>query len=41
MSWEEVMEMLYPNLSIEELEEQLMDRIPDWLSRGGFPPASP
>lgn len=29
MSWEEVMEMLYPNLSIEELEEQLMDRIPD------------
>ena len=29
MSWEYAVEMLYPNLSTEELEEELMDRIPD------------
>ena len=29
MSWEDAVEMLYPNLSTEELEEELMDRIPD------------
>lgn len=29
MFWEDVVEMLYPNLSKEELEEELMDRIPD------------
>ena len=29
MSWEDVVEMLYPNLSKEELEEELTDRIPD------------
>lgn len=29
MSWEDAIEMLYPNLSIEELEEELIDRIPD------------
>ncbi len=29
MSWEDAIEILYPNLSIEELEEELMDRIPD------------
>lgn len=29
MSWEEAIEMLYPNLSTEELEEELLDRIPE------------
>ncbi len=29
MSWEDAVEILYPNLSTEELEEELMDRIPD------------
>ena len=29
MSWEDVVEMLYPNLTTEELEEELMDKIPD------------
>ena len=27
MSWEDAVEMLYPNLSTEELEEELLDRI--------------
>lgn len=29
MSWEDAVEMLYPNLSTEELEEELLDRIPN------------
>lgn len=29
--------MLYPNLSTEELEEELMDRIRDWFSGGQLP----
>lgn len=29
MSWEDAVEMLYPNLSTEELEEELLDRIPE------------
>lgn len=29
MSWEDAIEILYPNLSIEELEEALVNRIPD------------
>ncbi len=29
MSWEDAVEMLYPNLSTEELEEGLLDRIPE------------
>lgn len=37
MSWEDVVEMLYPNLSKEELEEELTDRIPDWFSGGDSP----
>lgn len=29
MPWEDAVDMLYPNLSTEELKEELMDRIPD------------
>lgn len=29
MSWEDAIEILYPNLSIEELEKELMDRVRD------------